>query len=402
MAVSLHLAPGRKDQARALRTWALGLLISPLGWLLYELAAEPRWTSVSIVGKALVASGMVLYLRALILLHPFERRPDQRWLYWIPAVIVLASLGHSLLWPERLLGSGLLSLLCGGLALACAMNAVRLDRIADSTTHGQILALNFCVVSLLSMLRAALLLLPPDTLFAPPVAEVLSQHWLVALIILAPIVGTVNLALIERDGPFGQSRRDLDGGPLLCRIVMSWCLSLTGVATRAHVLDLLDREFTDAVSERRGLAVLVIDIDHFKTINDSHGHEAGDQTLRQVSAIIRAALPSKADLGRIGGEEFLIILPGAALADALELAERVRRDVARQPIIHSKQVLGVTVSIGCAVRMAEDQQMSELIRRGDQAMYAAKDAGRNRVSQVYRALRSVDARKSPLDLEAQG
>ena len=138
-----------------------------------------------------------------------------------------------------------------------------------------------------------------------------------------------------------------------------------------------------ASMQRSGLdyAVLFIDLDHFKSINDRHGHAAGDEVLRAVAELLRARLRRSDLLGRIGGEEFAALLPDTGAAGALQLAEALRQAVqALKPAIDGGQRIEVTASIGVETATSGTGTLDALIRRADSAMYAAKLAGRNRVT----------------------
>jgi diguanylate cyclase (GGDEF)-like protein len=152
---------------------------------------------------------------------------------------------------------------------------------------------------------------------------------------------------------------------------------LTGLWNRSRILDELARELRRNLRELSRLAVVLLDVDHFKQINDSHGHAVGDQVLRHTGDRILSALRASDSVGRYGGEEFLVLLPKADIIGGREVAERVRQLVAATPIIASPEVrvtisLGVACSDGTAV--AED-----MIQAADQALYRAKANGRNRV-----------------------
>jgi diguanylate cyclase (GGDEF)-like protein len=126
------------------------------------------------------------------------------------------------------------------------------------------------------------------------------------------------------------------------------------------------------------LAVAMLDADHFKTINDSHGHQTGDEVLRAISERCRRILRSNDVFGRYGGEEFVIVFPETKLADAGAIAERLRATIAEDPIKVGDKTLGVTVSIGLAAH-APGQDLDGLFQRADAALYAAKQDGRNLV-----------------------
>lgn len=152
---------------------------------------------------------------------------------------------------------------------------------------------------------------------------------------------------------------------------------LTGVLNRRALDRLLAREL-DRCEMQGGMAsVLALDLDHFKAINDTHGHSVGDDALRAVARRIRAQLRQSDHLARLGGEEFVVFLPGASLDKALEIAERLRACVAESPLVDEPRV-AVTVSIGVAPFRPGDRG-AELLARADAAAYAAKRAGRDRV-----------------------
>jgi diguanylate cyclase (GGDEF)-like protein len=127
-------------------------------------------------------------------------------------------------------------------------------------------------------------------------------------------------------------------------------------------------------------AVLMIDVDHFKTINDRFGHAGGDRMLAALARGIGRCLREGDVLGRVGGEEFLVLLPGIGIDDALALAERLRMAVARLQVVLEGEPQSATVSIGAAARETSDTEPGTLIRRADRALYVAKNAGRNRVA----------------------
>jgi diguanylate cyclase (GGDEF)-like protein/PAS domain S-box-containing protein len=154
--------------------------------------------------------------------------------------------------------------------------------------------------------------------------------------------------------------------------------ALTGVFNRRHVEDLLGKEVERAERHARPLAVAILDVDHFKRVNDTHGHQAGDEVLRAISERCRATLRANDVLGRYGGEEFVIVFPETKLEKAGAVAERLRAAVAGSRITIANVSLGVTVSIGLAAH-APGQRMDELLRRADAALYTAKQDGRNLV-----------------------
>jgi len=152
---------------------------------------------------------------------------------------------------------------------------------------------------------------------------------------------------------------------------------LTGLANRRFILTQLAGMVSAARRHGRPLTVAIIDIDHFKAINDSHGHAAGDRVLAAVTAALRRRLRAEDQLGRLGGEEFLALLPDTSADAAETAAEKLCTEVAATVTRHDGEDLGVTVSIGWASWDGDSPE--ELLRRADEALYAAKGEGRNRV-----------------------
>jgi diguanylate cyclase (GGDEF)-like protein len=152
---------------------------------------------------------------------------------------------------------------------------------------------------------------------------------------------------------------------------------LTGCLNRGAALLRLEEELVRADREATTLAVGMLDIDHFKEINDTYGHPAGDLVLREVVARSQSALRPYDIFGRFGGEEFLIVIVGADEDQARGTLERVRRAVEAGPVVVDGASISVTVSVGGAGR--EGECSDALIRLADQALYAAKATGRNRV-----------------------
>jgi diguanylate cyclase (GGDEF)-like protein len=155
---------------------------------------------------------------------------------------------------------------------------------------------------------------------------------------------------------------------------------LTGVHNRRYLDETLAHAVAQARERKAPIALLMIDIDHFKRINDHHGHLAGDAVLREAALRMRDALPAEARFGRWGGEEFIAVLPDIAPERAGLIAERVRHVVAAQPFRVDGAELAVSISIGVAsAPRPERRGIDRLIATADAALYRAKHAGRNRV-----------------------
>ena len=135
----------------------------------------------------------------------------------------------------------------------------------------------------------------------------------------------------------------------------------------------------DLLEQGRTLTALMLDVDHFKAINDRYGHAAGDYALQQLVAMHQAEIRDKDLLGRLGGEEFAVVLPVCSPNEATAVAERLRRRVAQTRLIIGDNKFTMTVSVGVAVRQQADFKIDQVIARADTALYQAKASGRNRV-----------------------
>lgn len=153
---------------------------------------------------------------------------------------------------------------------------------------------------------------------------------------------------------------------------------LTGAFNRRHFFDLARQELAVARRYHQALALILFDIDHFKRINDTAGHDAGDEALRGVARIVRTHLREADVFARYGGEEFIILLPRTTTSEALVVAERIRNAIADNAMVTSHGVRMVTISSGVAELRSGEDSLDLLIQRADTALYLAKQQGRNR------------------------
>lgn len=213
-----------------------------------------------------------------------------------------------------------------------------------------------------------------------------SEFWGSAMISPLPLRG-------DEDGPAGAPSADDD--PAYCMIIrdISDCRDasenlrmatysdhLTGLSNRRAFFEAADLELTRRKKAVRPVALIVIDADHFKAINDRYGHPAGDAVLVHLAQAMRGVCRQVDVLARIGGEEFAIILPSVALDDALAIAERLRAAVAAAPAMYAQQPIAYSISLGVAVMDDALAGFDDLVKRADEALYAAKRGGRNRVA----------------------
>lgn len=154
--------------------------------------------------------------------------------------------------------------------------------------------------------------------------------------------------------------------------------ALTGAYNRRHLMDELERQFQLRIRYRTEFSIIILDVDHFKAINDTHGHQVGDLVLIGLTRLLKDSLREIDVCGRWGGEEFLCILPNTPIPEALYCAERLRRTLEEAHLIDALPELAVTASFGVGT-YRENESIDTLLQRVDAELYAAKSAGRNQV-----------------------
>jgi diguanylate cyclase len=192
---------------------------------------------------------------------------------------------------------------------------------------------------------------------------------LALLIGAAGLVGTAVWPLMRMLADLEAARVQLD--------VLATRDELTGVYNRRQFLVLADREWARCRRYDMGAALVMLDVDHFKRVNDLHGHLAGDLMLREIARAAAETLRHADFLGRFGGEEFIVFLPHTDTLGALDVAERIRERVAAIKLEWRGQQVNTTVSLGVATLGIAHDTVGALIADADRALYTAKDAGRN-------------------------
>ena len=162
--------------------------------------------------------------------------------------------------------------------------------------------------------------------------------------------------------------------------------ALTGIWNRRSIYQILKDELDCAARSERTTGVLLLDLDYFKRVNDTYGHLAGDAVLQEISRRLKNALRPYDSIGRYGGEEFLIVVPGSIAEELCELAERLRKAIEREPVGVGANQIRITLSMGAAVASPRDKSLAHILAAADAALYDAKGFGRNRV--VYGAQQS--------------
>jgi two-component system, cell cycle response regulator len=156
--------------------------------------------------------------------------------------------------------------------------------------------------------------------------------------------------------------------------------SLTGLWNRYAILGILEKQLARSTRDGCEISVIMADVDHFKKVNDNYGHLAGDEVLRQAARRMKNLLRPYDDVGRYGGEEFILVLPGCNAETAVNIAERIRLEFETTPVVSSEGTFPVSLSFGVATTKGKDcSRTDDIIALADDALYKAKESGRNRV-----------------------
>ncbi|CAN7255117.1 diguanylate cyclase [Pseudoxanthomonas sp. LjRoot168] len=330
-----------------------GLSGYPEPWLPVD-GQETRW----LVAFSCVGLPILLYVMWLLVGGARFWPTTTRWLPWITAALCAMGMATAWLPPAGL--SRLAMAMDAGFVAGCvvvfALGLASLRRHRADATAALAAVLPFLTMAVMDLADSCLLIEYRVE------AIQLSITWFLTV---SAYVLNLRLGQLRRQRDEMRALADTDG--------------LTGLPNRRAGLKRLEQHMRDARTGDGTLAVGFLDIDLFKRINDVHGHEAGDRVLVAVAATLTSAVRDPADVIRMGGEEFLVLLPGIGGATARARLETMRSEVSAAGAALGIDGLVVTASIGLATLVTEDTDAASLLRRADEAMYRAKRAGRDRV-----------------------
>ena len=362
MLLSLVMLLVRLSYPRTLKGlgyWILAPLLVAASTFLFALRGQIP-DGVSIVGANM------LLLEGILLIHFgsqlfFGQRPGYRVWYPVMAALLPALVWFAVYQPDFNARVQLVCLAWIGILLANVRVVWRHGSENFATRFTVIAMVTHAMVISLRLL-ATLLPLPEEGLLTPTRVQTLyiSAN---ALMIIAITVGLLMLSAERLRSEFEQlATRD----------------SLTGALARRVLIEACEQELARCRRHRRSMALLLMDIDHFKSVNDTHGHQMGDRVLIDFVSRVSALLRRPDLLARFGGEEFVVLLPETGLEEAEAVAGRILARVAET----GAGLPPVTVSIGVTVNRPDEAQLDTLLARADRALYKAKEAGRNRVAVV--------------------
>lgn len=342
--------------------WALAMFLETLTWALIAARGTIPDAFSIIVANGLKATSHALILAAI---YEFQQRQGPRWQYWVPVALTL-------LMAAILLDDIRGRFIWGGLVFGFQMVLIARALMSDQETRaGRAWRLLFGGVAMIMLvlgLRAAVALsgygdfAQPQSTAAPHPVQIISFIAIMATALL----GSIGFVLMVKE----RTDREI--------MHLAMTDSLTHVPNRRALME--HAEHALARRSDSPLALLMIDVDNFKLINDTHGHPAGDEVLRKVAGRLAGRLRGHDFLGRYGGEEFCVVAPDTDTGGALTLAESLRETIASTPFATEQGELSVTVSIGISHSPPDiRRKLKEVLTEADAALYTAKHTGRNRV-----------------------
>ncbi|BBB69225.1 hypothetical protein UNDYM_4972 [Undibacterium sp. YM2] len=349
------------DNVRGARQWALGHCCMSIG-IFTSTQMSPEWPSLIIASVPFIAGcGFGLLFNGI---EAFKGKCCHYWVpAWIGGQMMLQSLWLGIVHDNVRMVVTANSLLVSAIFAACALS-LNVKATQPLKTAYNLAAVSFSFIALVSFLRALNILLKPAeeiSLFAQgnvnPVLIVLGGLSQLSISLALVLLITFRLVSDLRE----QASHD----------------SLTGLLNRRSFEDESKRLLARATRTGETLSVIMIDVDYFKRINDVHGHQAGDEVLRRLAALLQSVVRSEDCMARYGGEEFCVLLTGTGEQGAAQLAERVRSLYAELQISWKNEALQSTLSAGIADSLGIGMDLAALVEAADQALYRAKNAGRN-------------------------
>lgn len=359
-AVSVAFASIRRSN-EILGSWGRAMLVIALGLFGILLrGAIPFWVSTALA-DTLIIGGLVLAMRGL---RRFLDVPVEDLKGWgLVGILFLLLLYFSEIAPSHI---GRTISVSTALAFISATAAILLRRHArvDCRLSCGFTEIIFWGVAVMSVARIVLTLVaPPATSLQATPINVVAYAFYSGFIIVATLsvmwmeIETLQAALVR------AARID----------------SLTGLQNRASVLAAFDREMSRCERSATSFSLAIFDLDHFKRLNDQYGHPFGDRVLKAFAGVLKAGIRKHDTVGRYGGEEFALLMPGTGKETALRVAERLRRVLEARGITVDGERVGVTVSGGVSTYREDGADWDSLFSAADDALYKAKEAGRNRI-----------------------
>ncbi|MEZ5425699.1 MAG: GGDEF domain-containing protein [Pyrinomonadaceae bacterium] len=362
MCISMLITSANYPQVRGIRKWAWGCGAQTVGWALMALRDNIHDFFSIVVANTLIIISAAFFYQAI---SNFKGKKSQHLIFFPLITLFFLSFNYfTFIQPSFAVRSIITSSFGSGITFFCAYLLLFNRKVRPSISEW-VMGIGFLSIAVTAFVRIF------DMIFNSHDSELFVStniHTLVfGLVFISILILTFSFSLMINDKFMAEILR------------LATLDALTEIYNRAALEKLINKEMDR--SKRYGLpmSILLLDLDHFKKVNDNYGHQVGDFTLKTLVQSITKVLRDHDILGRFGGEEFMILLPDTDLKNSQIVAERVRRMVEKTKIRMGKTTLKVTISIGLATLRKEGDNFQDLFRRADLGLYKAKQTGRNRV-----------------------
>ena len=356
----------RRSRRDGMGYWAWGVAAQALAYLLFALRGQVSdWLSV-VLANTLLVTTFALFTEGLC---EFQQRPLRRRFIWGPVALMLLLV---VVFMNHLQIRPLLAIVLLGFQSVVLLYLI-ISRHRQTPGRGQYFVVAGLVLVVLALLLRLLIVVSGQAVELNQVTGSNPAHAFSILVsILIMVLISMGLVLMTKE------QADMRNHAL------AMLDDLTGLSNRRSIQQALTQHIALARRSNRPLALLLIDIDYFKQINDTHGHLSGDQALRNVAICLKERLRAQDIVGRWGGEEFIAILPDTDVAGALALAEALRATMEQARFAGlDGQPIALTISIGLhALELSSGNERDDMLGAADRALYLAKENGRNRVEQL--------------------
>lgn len=343
--------------------WRIGTLLLAVAAVMYAMQESFPPQFILPLGNGCLCLGLALYWRSVRRFHGLR---DTRWIF-APVVVTVLGLYYFVAFVPSLVARVVIVSACSSVCMIASGLTMYRSAPPEQPKGHYLLAGIFFVVVVFIGLRAVFFVQ-----FAGDVKNLLDttswMNWAFPIVSgILPLIGTTAFLLVCAERFQGQWERAAATD------------FLTGLPNRRAITGHAEAVFSMAKRNRTSFALGVMDIDHFKAVNDRFGHDSGDLALKHIAGILARECRGPHRVGRQGGEEFVVILESAGVNEARSAGERLRRSIDESMFNVGGVPLALTVSIGISVISPNDSRFEDLLRRADQALYAAKQGGRNRV-----------------------
>lgn len=353
-------------QIQGVTKWAWGCGAQSIAWMLIFLRGSINEYFSTVIAYTLLLLSMVFFYQALM---AFKEKPFSKKIFYslIGLAFVLFNI-FTYIYPNPILKTVTIALIGSFLAFLSSY-LLFFNRENKTKISERIMGIGFFVIGL-SPLFTLLTITLNSYKMSTVLSGIIIQNISFAFIFIAILILTSSFMLMINDKFLGEILR------------LATMDSLTEIYNRAAMEKLIEKEIDRSKRYNLPMSLLLLDLDHFKKINDTYGHQTGDFTLQKMVSVIVNVLRDHDMIGRFGGEEFTVLLPDTDLVNAHIVAERIRDIVAKTSVTAGSKSFNLTISIGLAALNVHEDDFQELFRRADLGLYKAKQTGRNRVVAV--------------------